>query len=202
MNYLNYSIERETEWGMSCNEITIGSKSVSVTDLGYYYIGIHQDFSYLLRAAKNLCFTGLEVVVREPAYRCQADVDKVFFQAVEQACESFLAEWVGNWKEVYRQFACSRMPFWGIILTGGQLAMPGKLYKRLQEEVSNIKRFFSILNMPEAARMIVFFAERFFQYYESALRSAPNVYPFALAGKPASVLPGANEQLGLVTVNF
>ncbi len=186
-------IQKRSDWiTTSCDEITIGITTVSVSDLENYYTSIHACHSFPSRAARYLCSVGVEEVMRKQVYKNQGEVDKVFFGAVLLSCENFLIEWVNDWKEVYRQLGHSKAPFRKLIITEGFLLLTGKEYKCVSIEIRRIRRFFSILNMPGAVQMMLDFSDSILWYSEKYIR-LPDVYPFALKGKPVELLPKAGQ---------
>lgn len=187
-----YYLKRRKMWvPATYDEITIGIYGVSIDDLEKYYCGIHPHDSFHYKTSRYLCVIGLEEVTKIGVYKRQADVDKVFFDTVTRLCEKYLLEWVSDWREVYRQLSASRVPFRELVVTQRHHELSCRGYRNLKVEITRIKCFFSILNMDGALRMI-----KQFCYYNLCTGrelqyALPEVYPFALKGKPDTVLPSA-----------
>ncbi|MVT07715.1 hypothetical protein [Chitinophaga tropicalis] len=184
-----YIIRQNLGWVTTkSTDVTIGVKTFSITDLVKYYQGIHPYDSYHYRSSMYLCTVGLEEVLRAPVYNRQADVDKVFFEAVTHSCAKFLLDWAYNWQEVYRQLAASNLQFREIIIRKGEYPLTEKQYKMLYVEVIKMKTFFRILNMKGALRMILTFLEIVLSRCVVCIQTTPEVYPFALKDKPQAQL--------------
>jgi len=181
--YLKY----KTGWVSTVSdEITIGSKNITVQDLEKYYRGIHPYDSFHYRVSRYLCTLGLEEVMKMPLYKSQLEVDKVFFKTVTHSCPKFLLDWADDWKEVYRQLAASKLQFRELIINGDYYSLSDKEYRELKVEVSKIKHFFRILNMEGAVLMILKFSETVLFRCLLYMQRLPEVYPFALKGKPVT----------------
>lgn len=184
-----YVVKQGKEWvNIPEDAITIGRKNYTMSDLEKYYRGILPYNSFHYRASKYICAMALDEVVEKTVYTHQADVDKVFFKVALQSCEKFLIDWVNDWKEVYRQFAASKVPFRELILREGYLSLSERDYKNLYVETAKIRQFFTILNMQGAMRMMRQFSEYVLCSCFRSSHCVPNTYPFALKGKPAEVV--------------
>jgi hypothetical protein len=187
--FVMYIIKQNMGWVTTkSTDVTIGVKTFSITDLAKYYQGIHPYDSFHYRASRYLCTVGLEEVLRMPFYAKQADVDKVFFKAATESCEKFMLDWVSDWQEVYRQLSASKIMFREMIINGEYYSLTNKEYNSLLVEVSKIKTFFRILNLDGAVRMILTFSEVVIFRCSLYMERLPDVYPFALKGKPQTPL--------------
>lgn len=185
-----YVVKQGKEWiNIPEDEITIGRKNYTMSDLEKYYRGILPYESFHYKASKYLCAMALDEVVEKTVYTNQADVDKVFFKVALQSCEKFLINWVNDWKEVYQQLAASKVPFRELILREGYLSLSEREYRNLYVETTKIKQFFTILNMQGAMRMMKHFTEYVLLSCFRSAHSVPDVYPFALKGKPVQEMP-------------
>lgn len=196
-----YYLKRTKMWvPATYDEITIGIKGVSIDELEKYYRGIHPYDSFYYNASRFLCTVGLEEVTKIGVYKRQIDVDKVFFDAVTASCETFLLEWASDWREVYRQLSVSKVPFRDLIVTGGSYELSSKAYRMLEVEISQMKRFFSLLNMQGAVRMLKYFCEFTLMLCRQLQQELPETYPFALKGKPMNMLPATGSAVHVLVV--
>jgi hypothetical protein len=181
-------------------EITIGVRNVHISDLEKYYRAIHPYDTFTYRVSRYLCTVGLEEVLRIQVFNRQAEVDKVFFEAITNTCEAFLVDWVSDWKEVYKQFAASKAPFRDLIIDGGYCVLSSKQYRKIYIEVGKMKTFFRILNMRSALQMLRIFTDNVLWICLERMNTLPDVYPFALKGKPIPEVPaGTVKALPAIT---
>ena len=75
-----------------------------------------------------------------------------------------------------------------MIINGEYYSLTNKEYNSLLVEVSKIKTFFRILNLDGAVRMILTFSEVVIFRCSLYMERLPDVYPFALKGKPQTPL--------------
>lgn len=191
---MNFILKR-SDWLTTSHSshVVIGANTLPLEDLENYYIGIHSYHTFYSRAARYLCSVGIDAVMKMPVYKCQSEMDRVFFQAVSASCENFLIQWVSDWKEVYKQLGHSRAPFRELIISKGELPLTGKECKAVYKETRKISRFFVLLNMPGAVQMMLDFADSILWRTQNYKR-LPEVHPFALKGKVVDLIPAPPQQ--------
>lgn len=187
MSFLQIRMDWESTY---CSDITIGVKTVPVFLLERYYRGLHLYDSDAFKTAKYLFSLGIDAVIKRAHFKRQVDVDKVFFDAILRTCEPGFVDWAENWRDVVIQLSTSRIRFKEYIIHQGSVDLSKRQYDEMMEEVENIRDFFRILRMRKAFRLMYRFSNHLHWRYSSLFYSLPEVYPYALAGKPAALMAG------------